>query len=85
MVKSLTDPIYIVGALSWFHNSWETTSIYPTLYMLLDGWVLHFVKYGNYSEYPIFNAQFKLLPNFLKNITNYPSDLITYTVVSGGN
>ena len=25
------------------------------------------------------------IPNFLKNITNYPKDAITYTVVSGGN
>ena len=39
----------------------------------------------NYSKYSIFNTQFKLLPNLLKNITNYASDSITYTVVSGGN
>ena len=36
------------------------------------------------------NTQFLTLnlnyyPIFLKNITNYPSDPITYTVISGGN
>ena len=39
----------------------------------------------NYNEYPIFKTLCKLLPNLLKNVTNYPKDGITYTVVSGGN
>ena len=37
----------------------------------------------NDSEYSIFKTQ--LLLNILKNVTNYPSNSITYIVISGGN
>ena len=38
------------------------------------------LKLLNYTEYPIFNTYLKLLLNLLKNITNHPSDSITYTI-----
>ena len=69
----------------------ETKTTYHLRYRLLNdaknGLVLQFplIFLRNYSEYPIFKTYRKLLLNLLKNVTNYPNDLITYTVVSGDN
>ena len=71
-----------------YRNSKNKIAKHPTYtYNFCSFFLQHSLKHFLYqhSNAKLAQDQQGKLPNLLKNVTNYPNDAITYTVISDGN